>query len=163
MKQIVKSQYRASLAMLGEAITACDDALWLDPGYKHPFWRVAYHAVFFTDLYLGASLESFVPWANHVDELESLGPMIHKDGKLPKEGPPYARDDVGAYWELTLAKVGPSVDGLDLDADSGFFWLPFSKLELQFYNIRHIQHHAGQLAERVRENLDAAVGWVGTK
>ncbi len=38
-----------------------------------------------------------------------------------------------------------------LDADSGFYWLPFNKFELQLYNIRHIQHHTGQLTDRLRQ------------
>ena len=42
----------------------------------------------------------------------------------------------------------------------GFYWLPFNKLELQFYNIRHIQQHTGELYERLgtRENIE--LDWV---
>ncbi len=162
MKKIIKSQYKASLAMFGNAVQSCNDSLWLDDTYKHPFWRVAYHTLFFVDLYLSTSVESFRPWTKHVDELESLGPIIHKNGKLPREGPPYLKNDVQTYCELVIDKIDSSVDGLDFDADSGFPWLRFSKLELQLYNIRHIQHHAGQLIERIRQNLDEPVGWVGT-
>jgi len=163
MKPIIAAQYRAALAMFGDAVAKCDDALWLDTGYKHPFWRVAYHTVFFTDLYLSESVEGFVPWDKHVDELESLGPMPHKDGKLPIEGPPYAKADVTEYWQRTYDRVEEAVEATDLDAASGFFWLPFTKLELQFYNIRHVQHHAGQLIERVRQKLDQPVGWIGSR
>ena len=45
------------------------------------------------------------------------------------------------------------------DAPSGFHWLPFDKLELQFYNIRHIQHHVGELYERLAAAGGAEVGW----
>ncbi|MCP4642238.1 MAG: DinB family protein [bacterium] len=163
MKDVIKSQFGASLAMLEDAIGKCEEALWLDASYVHPFWRVAYHTVFFADLYLSDSLDAYTPWPEHIDELEFMGPMNHKGGKMPKEGPPYTRDQVEAYLSLTKDKVGPAVDALDPDAESGFFWLSFSKLELQFYNIRHIQHHAGQLAERVRQQRGEGVGWVGMK
>ena len=163
MKEIIRSQYGASLAMLRGAVDACDGGLWTSADYHHPFWRVAYHALFFTDLYFSVSFERFKPWPKHVDELESLGPMIHKDGKVPKEGPPYTQEDVVAYWEWTREKMESAVEDLDLEAESGFFWLPFSKLELQFYNIRHLQHHTGQLIERIRQNLDKEVGWVAMK
>jgi hypothetical protein len=33
---------------------------------------------------------------------------------------------------------------------------------LQIYNIRHIQHHAAQLIERVREDAGIAIPWVGS-
>ena len=36
------------------------------------------------------------------------------------------------------------VSQLNLEAASGFDWLPFSELELQFYTIRHIQQHTGE-------------------
>lgn len=161
MKDIIKSQYKASLAMLRGAIAKCDDALWASADYKHPFWRVAYHALFYTDLYLTSSLDRFTPWSQHVDELEALGPMIHKGGKTPKDGPPYAKSDIEAYYALVVKKVDTATDAIeDMDAGSGFFWLPFSKLELQFYNIRHVQHHAGQLIERIRQELDESVDWI---
>ena len=53
------------------------------------------------------------------------------------------------------------VDALDLQAESGFDWLPFNKLELQFYNIRHIQQHTGELCERLGTVGDIEVDWVG--
>jgi hypothetical protein len=53
------------------------------------------------------------------------------------------------------------VDDLDLDAESGFHWLRFDKLQLQFYNIRHIQHHTGELCERLGGTGEIEVAWVG--
>ncbi len=44
--------------------------------------------------------------------------------------------------------------------ESGFFWLPFGKLELQFYNIRHLQHHTGELFERLGA-VGVTLDWVG--
>ena len=163
MKQVIKSQYKASLAMLREAIRKCSGSLWLDDAYTHPFWRVAYHTLVFTDLYLSVSVDRYEPWTKHIDELESLGPMIHKGGKLPRSGPAYAKDEIETYCDLVIGGVDAAVDGLALDSQSGFSWLPFSKLELQLYNIRHVQHHAGQIIERLRQNLNEGVDWVGAK
>jgi hypothetical protein len=47
-----------------------------------------------------------------------------------------------------------------LEAPSGFPFLPFNKLELQFYNIRHTQHHTGQLADRLRNAINIGTPWV---
>ena len=55
-----------------------------------------------------------------------------------------------------------SYTSVDLEAGSGFDWVPFDKLELQFYNIRHLQHHTGQLCERLRTKQDIGIGWVFT-
>jgi hypothetical protein len=37
------------------------------------------------------------------------------------------------------------------------------KLEHQFINIRHIQHHAAQLADRLRVAKNVGVAWVGMR
>jgi hypothetical protein len=52
---------------------------------------------------------------------------------------------------------------MDLEAESGFYWLPFDKLELQFYNIRHVQQHTGELCERLGAQGEIEVDWVGMK
>jgi hypothetical protein len=44
-----------------------------------------------------------------------------------------------------------ALDKLDLEnSQSGFPWYRMSKLEHQLVNLRHIQHHAAQLADRLR-------------
>jgi hypothetical protein len=37
-----------------------------------------------------------------------------------------------------------------LEGPTGFSWLPFSRAEGHIYNLRHIQHHAGQLSAFLR-------------
>jgi hypothetical protein len=51
---------------------------------------------------------------------------------------------------------------MDLQSyDSGFSWYPMSKLEHQLVNIRHLQHGAAQLADRLRSKLDIGIKWSG--
>jgi hypothetical protein len=47
-----------------------------------------------------------------------------------------------------------------LDSASGFHWLPFSRFELHLYNLRHLEHHTGQLADRLRSVANLGVTWV---
>ena len=63
LKRILKSQYRASLAMLRASVEACPDALWYDATPKNAFWQIAYHTLFFTHLYLQPEEQAFRPWA----------------------------------------------------------------------------------------------------
>jgi hypothetical protein len=44
---------------------------------------------------------------------------------------------------------------------SGFDWVPPSKLALQCYTIRHLQHHAGELSERLGRDTGVEANWVG--
>jgi hypothetical protein len=63
-------------------------------------------------------------------------------------------------WLACRAEAEARVPTLDLAAPSGFHWLPFNKMELQFYNIRHRQHHTGQLADRLRTKTNVGLAWV---
>jgi hypothetical protein len=46
---------------------------------------------------------------------------------------------------------------------SGFSWYKVSKLEHQIINVRHLQHHTAQLADRVRRNANVGVRWAGSR
>jgi hypothetical protein len=155
-KVVVKSQYRASLAMLRQAIEECPDSLWEDPEYGNPFWHVAYHVIFYTHLYLHPTEEDFVPWEKHRDGIVSLGDSVEGEAI-------YSKEDVLEYLDLCLEQMEQQADAMDLEAASGFYWLPFDKLELQFYNIRHVQQHTGELCERLGAQGEAEVDWVGMK
>src|SRR5947207_15340013 len=62
MRPVLKSQYHASLAMLRDTIERCPDALWTSGDYLNPFWRIAYHALYYTHFYLQPNADSFRPW-----------------------------------------------------------------------------------------------------
>ena len=60
--------------------------------------------------------------------------------------------------------IDDAVDVLDLDsAECGFSWYRMSRLDHQFVNIRHIQHHAAQLIGRVRSAADVGIRWVSAR
>jgi hypothetical protein len=163
IQQVIKSQYRASFDMIGEAIAKCSDALWDDPAYQLKFWHIAYHALFYTHLYLQHSGQDFSPWEKHRAGYESLGSLPQPPHGESEIGGPYSRQEILEYLELCRSETEEKVSSLDLDAPSGFGWLPFGKLELQFYNIRHLQLHTGQLIDRLRNVQAVGIGWVGTR
>ena len=163
IRQVIRSQYAATLEMLKQAIVKCPDSLWNDRAYKNPFWHIAYHALFYTHLYLQPAEADFEPWAKHRAEYNFMGPLPWPPHKEPEIGEPYTQQEILEYHALVCEQVERQVAALDLDAASGFYWLPFGKLELQFYNIRHIQQHTGELCERVGQSGDVEIGWVGIK
>jgi hypothetical protein len=158
-KEIIKSQYHASLEMLRQAIVKCPDSLWQNPGYKNQFWHIAYHVIFYTHFYLHPSEEDFIPWEKHRGEHVSLEGS--RSGAESED--PFSKEEILAYLRLCLEQMEEQIDSLDLDDESGFHWLPFDKLELQIYNIRHVQQHAGELCERLGAKGDVEVDWVGMK
>ena len=158
-KEVAISQYRASLAMLEQAINECPDAMWDAAEPPNRFWQVAYHTLFYVHLYLQESLDHFQPWAKHRDKYEALG-----HAPDPGEAPhvePLSKEDVLEYLAFCRQEVTDQVAALDLERESGFHWLPFDKMELQFYNIRHLMLHTGELCERLGTRAQIDVNWVG--
>jgi hypothetical protein len=163
VKEIIISQYLASLEMLKKAVTDCPDSLWDDSKSGNKFWHIAYHALFYAQLYLADSENAFVPWSRHRMHYEHLGPLPSPPHTKPEIGEPYTREDVLEYLAVCQAEVVAGIGAVRLDAESGFPWLPFSKLEVQFYNIRHIQHHVGTLYDRLGSVGGTNQVWVRMK
>lgn len=162
-KNAIMSQYHASLDMLEQAIVACPDTLWDDRGYKNVFWRVAYHTLCYTHLYLQDSEQGFVPWVRRRDEREPLSRTLRDLEEKLGIVEPYTREEILEYLAFCRQQVEDRVAIMALDAPSGFHWLPFDKLELQFYNIRHIQQHTGELYERSGTAGCGELDWVAMK
>ncbi len=62
LRSALKSQYHPSLAMLRTVVRACPEDLWSSSnGHANPYWRIAYHTLHYTNLYLQPNSESFAP------------------------------------------------------------------------------------------------------
>jgi len=158
LRSALKSQYHATLAMLRTAIRRCPDDLWTSSdGHANPFWRIAYHTLFYTHLYLQPNNRVFRPWEHHQRGIQ------HMDRPL-KTGRPYTKAEVLAYWSICGSLVDDAVDALDLnDPRSGFSWYKVPKMEHQIVNIRHIQYHQAQLADRLRVATGTGVNWADAR
>lgn len=153
LRNALKSQYRAALAMLREAVERCPDSLWV--AGNPPFWRIAYHAAFFAHFYLGPDEAAFCPWEHHRPGSESL------DAPPEAMGEPYTRAQVLDYLSQCSAMLDPTIAALDLTSrDPGFSWYQVSKVEHQIINIRHIQHHAVYLSAALRASGQDPVTWI---
>jgi len=165
LKSALKSQYHASLDMLGQTIEKCPEDLWYSPEYKNAFWQLAYHTLFFTHLYLFLRSEDFIPWIKHQKDNQnpdSIRGDQDPDSTLPLIPDPYTREQLLEYWGFCKGIVDDFVDNMDLqNPESGFSWYNISKIEHQLVNIRHLQHGAAQLADRLRSKLDIGIRWVG--
>jgi len=174
LRSSLKSQFHGALAMLGAAIEMCPDDEWVATSHGAPFWRVTYHALFYTHLYLERDDTDFHPWESHQSRLEHLddipGPpnieaLLEPPNTPPQTGVPLSKAETLAYWRLCDARVDSAIDAVDLLAPcTGFCWHTPQrpKVEHLIASIRHIQHHASQLAVRVREATGEGVDWVGS-
>jgi len=160
MTATILRQYRAPLAMLRKAIELCPADLWLE-GDPNRFWHIAYHALFYTHFYLSPAEADFVPWEKSRANYNYLGGAPWRPNERFNADEPYTQSELLEFAGVCGDALVRQVPSLNLEAESGFHWLAFDKLELQLYNIRHLQHHTGQLIERLRSRAGIGVGWVG--
>ncbi|CAG0986483.1 MAG: DinB family protein [Anaerolinea sp.] len=150
------AQFGAAVEMLENALVSCPATLWtarlwdVPPESEFPpefaaFWYIGFHALVWFDLYLsGLPEEEFVPptpfTQGEIDSPESL----------PKQ--PYSQQTLHDYLVSLRRKCYTQFLNL---SDQQMFrpveygWTrgrSISYLELQFYNLRHLQEHAAQLS-----------------
>ena len=171
IREALKSQYRGGLAMMARCIERCPDDLWVAPnppetvrasegnpdwnGVTRPFWRIAFHTVYFTHLYLGQNADAFQPPpGTSAVRRRDFAPMWQSPWdlepyELPTDANPCSRSEVLAYVGFVVGLVDQTVEGLDLDhPQSGFPWYEnCTKIAHQLMNLRHLQGHVGQLSE----------------
>src|SRR6266550_3531979 len=56
-RSAIRQQFHAAIDMLGNAIEACPNSVWSGQG-QGAFWYLAFHTLFFLDLYLSEEDES---------------------------------------------------------------------------------------------------------
>lgn len=155
------SQYRASLQMHRNAIEACPDSVWVDEAYRNRSWNLSYHVLFYTHLYASRSEEAFAPWDKGRMNLQYMGRLPYPPHTELELGTPYSKAAMLEYASFVERVLMQALPGEDLGAESGFEWLPFRRFELHLYNLRHLQHHTGQLSDRLQSATGAGVRWVG--
>lgn len=162
VRSALKSQYRAALNTLLEAVEKCPEDRWLAEDAGPPCWRIAYHALFYTHFYLQRDHESFTPWAQHRESYNHLGGTPWPPHEPVVAEQPYSQAEIVAYGHAIEAELNGLIDAMDLDAtECGFPWYPIPKLDHQLVNLRHLQHHAAQLGDRLRAATGEGLGWHG--
>lgn len=155
-KKILWQQFGASLDMLENAIRECPEKLWRDQERYHQVWYMAFHTLFWTDLYLSGAVEEFAPPEPY--GLEELDPA----GVMP--GHVHSQPELLAYLEHCrdkLHKILKELTDESANRRCEFNWGAVSYSELLLYNLRHVQHHTAQLNLILRLETDSAPRWVG--
>jgi len=157
LRQALKEQYHAGLAMLAECVEKCPEAMWLAGEHPRPFWRIAWHAAYFTHNYLAQNEDAFngsvADWPLAVRSAlgvsDTQKAIDVEPYELPEGVTPLTQWEVGDYLAYVRGLIDATVDKLDLDSqETGFSWYPdMSKLSHELMNLRHLQGHVGQLSE----------------
>ena len=163
-------QFGATIDMLENALLTCPDTLWNGQLWTVPsdtsfppefarFWYITYHTLFWLDLYLtGSPEEDFVPPAPFI--WSEIDPAVS-----PKQ--PYTKEELHGYLAQLRQRCETTIAGLSDEKahqQVDYPWMegkPMSYLELQLYNMRHVQEHAAQLNLFLGQNdIEEVSDWV---
>jgi hypothetical protein len=155
--KVVRSQLGAAIDTLDNAVAACPDALWDDVATTphRRTWYLAFHALYFLDRYLSGADEPFEPPAPFGRTEDDPA------GALPERT--YTKAELRSYAEHGRRKAWTTLERLT-DAEARrlhrFPWGEMAYDELLLYTMRHLQHHAAQLNQVLRQRTDAGSRWV---
>lgn len=152
LKEILWKQFGAAIDMLENAILACPDELWNNGSN---FWYQAYHCLFYLDYYLSTEPGKFLPPSPFT--LSELDP----ESVMPERI--YAKEELLAYLEHGRNKCRFLISGLTEETMNDRWineYRNYSMVEILLYNMRHVQHHTGQLNLLLRQGINDAPRWV---
>jgi uncharacterized damage-inducible protein DinB len=154
-RSAIRQQFHAAIDMLANAIEACPDSVWSGKAPR-AFWYLAFHVLFFLDLYLSSEGESQFHPPPPFGRAE-----LEDEGAVPE--PEHGKDELLGYLEHCRKKLDAVMAGMTevwVAEPCPFPYRGMSNGELLLYNMRHVQHHAAQLNMLLRQTTDSAPRWV---
>ncbi len=156
VKQLLAAQFEASLCMLDHGVRDCPPEHWEGKIATDTFRQVAYHTLFFVDAYLSPTETAFT-----LRELHQRG----GDERQSVASVGLSQNETLAYVAICRQKAIETLTAETeemLKGPSGFTRRKCSRCELHIYNIRHIQHHVGQMSAYLRRVADRSIQWIGS-
>lgn len=153
-KTAFREQAGGAIAMVERAVAECPDEVW--SGGTPEFWYIAFHVLFWADFSASPVEEEFRPPAPFsVTEMDPAGVMPDRV---------YTKEELLEYARYVRRRTEEWLAALTEESAAepcGFARRPFSRGSHFLYNLRHLQHHAGQLHLLLRQGVDRAPRWVG--
>jgi hypothetical protein len=164
---VIGRQVAAAIQMLRSAIETCPEELWDERAHGTPFWHLAYHALFYTDFYLSDDANTFQARDFHVEKAIFLpGNYPQLGGVVTTPEKAFTKLQLLEYADHCLRKSDETFQKLTHKRaleHCGFPWYELNVGEFLLNNLRHIQHHTGQLIVILRRNSGIGVSWLGTR
>lgn len=161
LKQSLWNQFGASIDMVENAISHCPDELL--ESNKRLFYNI-YHTLIFLDYYMTIPPKDFTsPLPFTLKEPEEI-PEEALDDVIPDRF--YTKTELLDYLQSRRKKAYEIISNLtEKDLSERFIeefkdGKNYSFLEILIYNMRHVQHHAGQLNMILRNEIDDAPKWI---
>ena len=98
----ILNQFLAAMCTLKQAITECPNEQWNKQHYDGPFSQVAFHALIFTDIYLGRSEEAIKQQKFHQENKNIFKDYEELEDRKPQNT--YEKNEIKRYFDFCLEK-----------------------------------------------------------
>jgi len=155
-------QFGASIDMLINVISNCPDN-YLATNKR--FYYLAYHSVIFLDYYLSIPPKDFSPILTFTIKDEDQRPPESIGDMIPDKI--YSRQELIDYVKHSRLKCEKLIESLTDDEKLNIRFtegneegdMDYPILEILLYNMRHTQHHTGQLNLIMQQDLNKHLEW----
>jgi len=160
-KTTMTNQFEAVFCSMNACIERCPVAGWDGPVVNLRFCQVVFHALFFSDYYLGENEAAF-----RLQPFHSDNPGIFRDYEELQDRPQQQTYDKATTRRYLAHCRGKAVAVItaetmqSLSAECAFARRNFSRAEMHACNIRHIHHHVAQLSLRLRLDHNEVIPWI---
>jgi hypothetical protein len=155
-------QFGASIDMLINVVSNCPDNYFAT---NKRFYYLAYHSIIFLDYYLSIPPKDFSPILTFTIKDEGKKPLESIGNMIPDKI--YSKQELIDYIKQSRLKCEKLIESL---TDSEKLNIRFTEgneegdmdypvLEILLYNLRHTQHHIGQLNLIIRQDLNKHMEW----
>lgn len=166
LQQTLWNQFGASIDMLANTIPTWPEAYW---NLKTKPFYLTFHTALFLDYYLTIPPTNFNYTLPYHLVPSTLIPESAIDDLLPRQL--YTQEELMQYVGQSRAKCKAVIQNLNKnnldsiwidepDEIAAPMTLQYSVLEILYYNLRHTQHHAGQLNLLLRQLTGNAPDWI---
>jgi len=162
IKKSYSRQIGAAFKMLENVIDNTNDTTWTARINNMPFWQICYHVLWFTDFYFHANQATFQPQSFDMEGIHNY--WVKPDSQMiENQKHPISKNNMKAYCKYVKQKANQFIHSINdtyFTAPSPFEWHGFPKIDLVDYNLRHLQHHVGQLDIVLRREQDMGNPWI---
>jgi hypothetical protein len=162
IKKSYSRQLGATFKMLEYTIDKANETTWTARINNMPFWQICYHVLWFTDFYFHANQATFQPQSFDMEGIHNY--WIKPDSQMiENQKHPISKSNMKAYCKYVRQKANQFIQGINgtyFTTPSPFEWHGFPKIDLVDYNLRHLQHHVGQLDIIVRRDQNIGNPWI---
>jgi len=162
LQQSLWQQFGAAIDMLMNVISTCPNDYLAS---NKRFYYLAAHSIFFLDYYSSIPPGSFSPALSFTHKPPEQRPAGSVGDLVPDEI--YSKESLLGYLDSTRMKCKELVESLSVADNINLRFkegdeeddMDYSIIEIVLYNLRHTQHHVGQLNLMIRQDLDKHMDW----